>query len=147
MPNLRHRPCFHSALYIPPVIKICNQSTFVPKRCIGCLAIEGVVHDGVELYYSCSVYLLVSTGPVVIGGDINEQDLLMYSRYSMCSALVAILSFALCCASAMLMGCAGRQEVVAVVVAVVVAAPPPPLDAMDANGEENVRYSEGVTLG
>ena len=46
---------------------------------IGCLAIEEVVQDVVELYYSCCVYLLVSTGPVVIAGDINEQDLLVYS--------------------------------------------------------------------
>lgn len=46
---------------------------------IWCLAIEEVVQDVVELYCSCSVYLLVSTGPVVIGRDINEQDLLLHA--------------------------------------------------------------------
>ena len=80
---------------------------------IGCLAIEEVVQDVVELYYSCSVYVLVSTGPVVIGGDINEQDLLIHA-----SAFRGIQGappwlpsylFALCCASVMLMGCSGQQ--------------------------------------
>lgn len=78
---------------------------------IGCLAIEEVVQDVVELYYSCSIYLLVSAGPVVMGGDINEQDLLIHASVEQgAPPWLPSYLFALCCASVMLMGCSGQQE-------------------------------------